>query len=688
MSGFLCAMVGASFTVAAAAEVLRSKKGITAVGNAQVDTAQSQFGGASALFDGTGDRLDITAAADLAFGSSDFTIECWVRYSSVSGNQSIIDFRDTGANGAYILLGNNGGAVYLFVNGDYRIGNSGTQFAINTWYHVALSRSGTSTKLFINGTQSGSTYSDSNSYLGTSPDIGELNSSFGLSGFGTIGHIDEFRISNTARYTTTFTPSTTAFVNDANTLLLIHANGTDASTFFEDDNGVRAPNGITAGGNAQVDTAQSKFSGASALFDGTGDYLQMPFNASINRFHDNTNFTVEYWIRVGNFSNVASGAGYNASIVFGNQTVDNFAQYWSFGPIANGNVQFFYYSGTNNQYTTSGVTLVTNTWYHLAFVKQTNSLKIYIDGVERGSGTITNTPSAGTTSDPITIGSFNSVSFNGYLDEIRVSNSARYTAGFTPSTTPFVNDSNTLLLIHADGTDGSTVFRDDNGTGRSAKGITAVGNAQVDTAQSKFGGSSAQFDGTGDYLKLGASGDFEFGSSNWTVEGFIRPTNNLSGYKVLYNHNDNGTDRSWFTIQLENATLKSWGTTSTGSWNVYSDLSWGSLSVDTWYHFALVRDGSTMRAFLNGTQINTASCTGWTIPAQTAAATLSAVPSSYWYGWMDEIRISNIARYTTGFSAPTAQFQSDANTLLLLHMDGTDASTAFFDDNGIAPYTP
>jgi hypothetical protein len=126
--------------------------------------------------------------------------------------------------------------VYLYVDGAYRIGRSGTQFTTNTWYHVALSRSGTSTRLFIDGTQVHSTYTDTTSYVGTAPDIGELNSSFGLTGYGTIGHIDEFRISSTARYTANFTPTTTAFVNDADTLLLIHANGTDASTTFTDDN--------------------------------------------------------------------------------------------------------------------------------------------------------------------------------------------------------------------------------------------------------------------------------------------------------------------------------------------------------------------------------------------------------------------------------------------------------------------
>ena len=89
MSGFLCSMVGASFTVAAAAEVLRSKKGITAFGNAQIDTAQSKFGGASALFDGTGDYL--TASPRINLTSTDnFTLECWIRVPNITGDKVIL----------------------------------------------------------------------------------------------------------------------------------------------------------------------------------------------------------------------------------------------------------------------------------------------------------------------------------------------------------------------------------------------------------------------------------------------------------------------------------------------------------------------------------------------------------------------------------------------------------------------
>src|SRR5215510_10654891 len=70
---------------------------VTADGNAQVDTAQSQFGGASALFDGNVDKLEITGTlGDFNFGTGEFTIDFWIRFSSVSGDQNIFDFSNFG----------------------------------------------------------------------------------------------------------------------------------------------------------------------------------------------------------------------------------------------------------------------------------------------------------------------------------------------------------------------------------------------------------------------------------------------------------------------------------------------------------------------------------------------------------------------------------------------------------------
>ena len=676
MSGFLCSMVGATFTVAAAAEVLRSKKGITAFGNAQIDTAQSKFGGASALFDGTGDYL--TASPRINLTSTDnFTLECWIRVPNITGDKVILSsFLNGGSYNGWSLELNNATVKWWNGSSFYSFNSS---IAANTWYHIAIVSTAGSIKMYQEGVEQTTTSSlDGNTNNTTTPFyIGIID------GFSRAmnGHIDEIRVSNSVRYTTTFTPSTTPFVNDANTLLLIHANGTDASTFFEDDNGVRAPKGISAIGNAQVDTAQSKFGGASALFDGTGDYLTIPYSADITRFHDNTNFTIEYWIRIGNFSNVSTG-GSNSSIVAGHQSNNGDAQWWSFGPISDGNVKFYYWSGSANQYTTSGVTLVTNTWYHLAFVKQTNSLKIYVDGVERGSGTISNTPQY-STSYPFILGSFNNVSFNGYLDEFRISNTARYTANFTAPTQPFVNDANTLLLIHADGTDGSTVFRDDNGAlaNRQPKYITAVGNAQVDTAQSQFGGASALFDGTGDYLQLGAYTDLNFGTNNFTVEFWINFTNKNNAGMF-----SNGTA----TYTTDSIVFgNDGGTSSFGFFHnpggrlchiAHSDFNTG-----TWYHIAATRSGNTFTMYLNGVAKGSSTYSG-TINFNANDATRIGMatwesPTGF-TGYIDEFRISNSVRYTAAFTPSTVAFTNDANTLLLIHADGVDATTQFYDDTG------
>jgi hypothetical protein len=436
-------MVGATFTVAAVAQVLRAKKGITAVGNAQVDTAQSQFGGASAYFDGTDDYL--VANGDFS-QAGDFTIECWFRAGRVSGVQN------------FMTIGNeNTGRVTFYIDGStlkydtYGAGGlpkfsaTGT-ISINTWYHIAAVRSGGTITIYRDGTSVGTASSSgivgnsTNAYFGA---ISDSNSDYQ-------GHLDEIRYSNTARYTANFTPSTTPFVNDANTLLLIHANGTDASTVFTDDTANRTQIGIIANGNAQISTAQSKFGGASALFDGNADYLETNSNLPALSFGTG-DFTFEGWFRFANTN--ADMALYTGSTSNGDLDIrrvdDNTVR------IGRVNTAWDLISGA------SGIT--SNTWHHIAIVRQSTTLTIYVDGASKGS---TSNSINYTVASQIRIGSFGSgggLSYNGYMDEMRVSNIARYTAAFTPSTTPFQNDANTLLLLHMDGTNASTVFFDDNG---------------------------------------------------------------------------------------------------------------------------------------------------------------------------------------------------------------------------------
>jgi hypothetical protein len=111
--------------------------------------------------------------------------------------------------------------------------------SLNNWHHYALVREGRAagqTKLYFDGVLKG-TGIDAHNLLNWGLTIGGLNSATDNTGSQAIGAlIDEFRISNIARYTAAFTPPTAAFTNDANTLGLWHFNGADGSYYFPDDN--------------------------------------------------------------------------------------------------------------------------------------------------------------------------------------------------------------------------------------------------------------------------------------------------------------------------------------------------------------------------------------------------------------------------------------------------------------------
>jgi hypothetical protein len=238
MSGFLCSMVGATYAAAAS----RTARTLTAQGNAQVGTGQSKFGGASLLCDGTGDY--ILAATDSAFnfGTSSFTIEYWIRFVVAPTLYVPIALRPGVGIGngewwceitnaekkMYWGFKNQAGTQY-YVN----LGLAGTAFTTSTWYHIALVNNAGTAQLYVDGTATGTTTSLSGSF-GNS--VSDLWVGAGAGNYSLNGYMDEIRISNIARYTANFTPSSSAFTNDTNTLLLIHADGTNGSTVFTDDN--------------------------------------------------------------------------------------------------------------------------------------------------------------------------------------------------------------------------------------------------------------------------------------------------------------------------------------------------------------------------------------------------------------------------------------------------------------------
>jgi len=230
---------------------------------------------------------------------------------------------------------------------------------------------------------------------------------------------------------------------------------------------------ITAFGNAQVSTTQSKFGGASFFTNttngGTASYLNGVYNnatvQTITNMPNYTNYTVEFWLYVPSspgFTNLQDGDS-PFSVCIGLQSPNDYPGSWSFGVLNNGTVRFAYlYNSSYSNYAsiTSSNTLSSNTWYHLAFVKTGTGIKIYIDGTERASGTLTGT--MWIQNHGLNMGSYYRARPSIYMDEIRISSTNRYTAGFTPSASAFTNDADTLMLLHCNGTNASTTFTDDN----------------------------------------------------------------------------------------------------------------------------------------------------------------------------------------------------------------------------------
>lgn len=186
----------------------------TAYGGAQIDTAQSKFGGASGLFINSG-YISASDSVDWYFGAGNFTIDFWLRLSSLPGGSDFAhmwsQYIDDN-NFIHLGYGWNPKSWYFRyrLNGVYKINMViADTLSINTWYHIAIVRTGNTFKLFRNGSQVGSNYSSSN-------ELGDLGSGVQIGRFRPTGPqyylngwLDEFRISKgIARWTSNFTPPT------------------------------------------------------------------------------------------------------------------------------------------------------------------------------------------------------------------------------------------------------------------------------------------------------------------------------------------------------------------------------------------------------------------------------------------------------------------------------------------------
>ena len=224
----------------------------------------------------------------------------------------------------------------------------------------------------------------------------------------------------------------------------------------------RTPLTLTATGDAQIDTAIKQFGTASLLFDGTGDSVVTTETQVVPATGD---FTVEGWVYLDNTTASRQsfftqyGAGTAGRCEFGTFNNDGLILF------IDGTTDILLYPPNT---ASMDVNIPTQTWKHWAVTRSGNTFSVFYDGDRIGQ----QTQSGITVLDDIfilgdrdtTIGTISYFPMTGNLDEIRVSSNVRYSGTtYTVPTDAFTNDEDTLLLVHGDGTDGSTTITDDGG---------------------------------------------------------------------------------------------------------------------------------------------------------------------------------------------------------------------------------
>jgi len=209
---------------------------------------------------------------------------------------------------------------------------------------------------------------------------------------------------------------------------------------------------------------------------------------------------------------------------------------------------------------------------------------------------------------------------------------------------------------------------------RIGKTVTVSGDAKLSTAQKKFGSASLVLDGTGDFINIASQPDFGYGTGDFTIEFFWRPTA-LGTQQVLLDCRTAATDTALYLEMNAAGNIRLFVS---GAYRITSSV---ACTAGTFNHIALFRVGGVTKLAVNGTITPTTYTDANNYPARPfrLGATWTGTTASN--GYFDEVRVvKGIAKYTSSVTVPTAAFTSDSSTVLLLHFNGTNNSTIIVDD--------
>jgi hypothetical protein len=614
---------------------------ITRNGNTTQGTFSPYGPNWSNYFNGGGGAtlVGLTNSSMTAVGTGICTVELWVNLSITGVDQH---FYDLGTNGfsIYFAFETNKFGVFNRVTNTDIFGSYSVTSTYNNWYHLAFVRSGTGTNqtaFYVNGVLSGTATNNTN-FTSTSVTIGSRFALFSGVAYGALGYLSNVRYTNTAVYSSAFTPSTAPltaisgtrlltcqsnrFIDNSSNALVLTVSGTPTIQRFSPFSPTAAYSAGTIGG--------------SGYFDGNGDYLTASCPSMSGTW------TVELWwyMTLGSTQqsivsfNSGSGGGINIWVNSSNQLVVD--------------------DGLNSQNAFTSGTFTLNAWNHVAIVKNGSTTTGYINGAVVGSHSFT--PAS---VNAINVGRYNGGSFyyvNGYISNLRVViGTAVYTSAFTPPTAPVTAITNTQVLLNY--TNAGII---DN---TMINNLETVGSAQISTAQTKFGSGSMYFNGSST-CTIPGSPNLNFGTGDFTIEMWVYSASQSSGGNRTMG---NGAGAGWgankwiFTTttpgNLNKFTWHFWNYNSGGSDILVSS---SASNNSTWTYVAVTRSGTTFRMFVNGVleaSLTSSASVDGNIPAQLTLGNSGVAGDTSWTGYLDDLRITKgYARYTSNFTPPTSAF--------------------------------
>ena len=613
--------------------------------------------------DGSNKYLSLGPNEDFNFGQDDFTVECYYYHESKATNdvdrRYLIQTEDTAWNGykwvLYTTFDSN--VPTFFTYADYAANSSTpmltgvTVFEVDKWYHIALVRSGNEFSMYINGKLDARS-TRYNGFVGdaTTPVI--LGGGTGQTNRTLAGRIFDFRIvKGTAVYTggtsvgdLVFTPSIEKLENISGTVLL-----TARSNRFIDE----SSSSHSVGGAGSVIVTPFTPLAQESEYD-VGDNKGSLYSPSVGagRVSFTTgsslvtgDFTIEGWFYLD-----STGAASSYGTVINNGGTHASALALSYGDqglyhrIYIGTLQRPSTSFTNGWMISTNKYALENRWTHIAIVRDTGKIYLYLNGVKQY---FAEWISRSYVHEYITNNSALDANFlvggwHGSTSDVKFTDSAVYTANFTPPTSPVSpTNADTYLPMDNPGIFDKT----------SKHSLTLIGDVSTSTTQTKYADTAIYFDGTGDVIRTDLNEIYNVGTNDFTVEFWVNPSSwTSSDWDTIFATGQGGNFGGLLIgkSDTEQFVIRQYGTA--------TRVSTGTLpSVNTWTHVACVRSSGTSTIYYNGTSIASASDTSnynTTTPYAHIGNSDSTTYAHYFNGYVENLQFLPIAKYTTNFTSP------------------------------------